>query len=54
MERIGFHIYYRWNADQLADYLTAHGFQVIEQACIGSSLAPLCYAAAVKKGCTMS
>lgn len=42
MELAGFHTYHKWKADELADYIARHGFQITEQELLGSSLAPLC------------
>ena len=46
MELFGFHTFNKWNAREFTDFLTAHGFSILEQRILGDSLAPLCYVAA--------
>ncbi|MDD4849959.1 MAG: class I SAM-dependent methyltransferase [Gemmiger sp.] len=47
MSLAGFHTYYKWDEAAFVAFLQANGFQVTEHCVLGSSLAPLCYAAAV-------
>ncbi len=49
MELVGFRTYHKWDAAQFAEYLSAHGFAVFDQAVLGNSLAPLCCAMAKRK-----
>ncbi len=49
MELAGFYTYHKWDAAEFVEYLSANGFTVFDQAVLGSSLAPLCCAAAKKQ-----
>lgn len=50
MELIGLHTYYKWNGEQLADYITARGFRVDIQETLDHTMMPLCYLEAHKLG----
>jgi ubiquinone/menaquinone biosynthesis C-methylase UbiE len=47
MELVGFHTFYKWDEDAFVDFLQENNFSVTEHCVLGTSLAPLCYAAAV-------
>lgn len=49
MNLIGFKTYSKWNADEFTGYIEAHGFKLIEQKVMGSTLTPLCCLIAAKK-----
>ena len=49
MELVGFHTFYKWNAEQLANYIEGHGFEIGTKKSLGSNSMPLCYIEAYKQ-----
>lgn len=49
LELSGFKTYHKWNTREFTDFISRHGFTVMEQAAMGSNIVPLCYLEAQKK-----
>lgn len=49
LELAGFQVFSKWNEEEFADYVGAHGFAIEKTERLGKSIAPLCYLEAHKK-----
>lgn len=47
--RLGFRVFHKWNAEELADYVETFGFTVLERKIMGGSIRPLCCLIARKR-----
>lgn len=48
LERVGFHVYSKWNEVEFKEYITNNGFTIKGSKVLGSDIAPLCFVAAYK------
>lgn len=48
LERVGFHVYSKWNEIEFKNYIAGSGFAIKESKVLGSDIAPLCFVAAYK------
>lgn len=48
MEAVGFKVYSKWSAEELARFIEENGFSTIQMKVMGSKLTPLCYLEARK------
>ncbi len=42
LEKTGFHVFHRWNADEFPLFIESHGFSVLDNVILGSRVRPLC------------